>query len=427
MSLALPRFPLPKRAFRFITCPGVALRIRIRNSYLITIFLLLPLASFAQTTGTYPPWWTTQRILTGTNASDYSAANQGQAKNIALGAINELYTDLAGFPAATAHLDSLATYLYTSGTATGANDFTAVNLGQLKFLTQPIYDALLTVSATNGPLTSGTYPWAPSASPPGSANDYSMANLGQLKYLFSFDPTLDTNSNGLPDWWENYYAIPLTGTAAISGTSYVLWSGTALTFQDAYQQGLNPIDYYNGHTPLISIVSGNMLTGSAGGFIPAPLVVSVTDSNSTPLIGAPVTFTVTSGGGQLHLSYMIASGTSASLLTDQNGQARIFFQLPAITSATCQIAVSAGPPSTPAGVTFSEMSDNGSGGPYASPFAPSNVNFVLNSDHSIDVSWQNNTDNPADIPIYLETSGTGGWTQVATAVAGQTSVHIPPQ
>jgi hypothetical protein len=389
------------------------------SSFIILSLLLIPSTLLAQTC---PAWWTTQGILaTGSAANDFAAANQGQAKNIALGAVNELYTDLSGFPAATAHLDSLAAFLYTTGTATGANDFAAINLGQLKNLIQPIYDTLLTAgyrdpTASGGPLESGTYPWDPSASPPGSANDYAIANLGQLKYLFSFDPTLDTNANGLPDWWENLYGIPLTGTAAVSSTTDVRWSGGQVNYLQAFQQGFNPVDFYDGQTPTLTIVGGDGQTGSPGALVPAPLVVSVTDTNQNPIVGAPVTFTVATGSGSLQISSTSSQTNSATLFTDFNGQALIYFQLPSSPSITTQVTVTTG---TTASVTqvFSESSDDGSGS-FSNPFAPSNVIGYLNPDGTQSLTWQNNEE---ESPIYIYQQSGSIWTVTGTLPAGSTS------
>ena len=43
-----------------------------------------------------------------------------------------------------------------------------------------------------------------------------MVNIGQVKHLFSFEPRKDSDSDGLPDWWEEQYtnsatAMPMNG------------------------------------------------------------------------------------------------------------------------------------------------------------------------------------------------------------------------
>jgi hypothetical protein len=140
------------------------------------ICLGIPLRLFASG----PAWWSnpsltvsgTSPVISGT-ANDYGAANQGQVKNIAITAINELNTDLAQFGGAGPALNSLAVSL--SATSAGTNDYAAINIGQLKAVAQPFYDWLLYLGYNGAPLTSGTYPWIGSSS---AANDYAVANIG---------------------------------------------------------------------------------------------------------------------------------------------------------------------------------------------------------------------------------------------------------
>ena len=175
----------------------------------------------------------------------------------------------------------------------------------------------------------------------------------------------------------------------------------------------------------MAIVSGTNQTGSPGGFVSSPLVVSVTDSSGNPLHNAPVVFSVASGGGQLQGSSSGTASSSLTVCTDGSGQATAFFQLPDINNAECQITCTGGTGNHVAQVTFTENSDDGSGS-YASPFDPSNMVATGNIDGSVDIEWQNNTDSTSDIPIQLRQPD-GSWTTVATVPAGTTYYHIPPQ
>ena len=111
--------------------------------------------------------------MSGTTPQDYAAANQGEAKNLAVAAVSELDNDLAQFGGAGPTLDALASTLLTSDTAGAAQDFSALNLGQLKALSQPFYDRLMQVGYFGSPLTitgtspslTGTYPWVGSPMP----------------------------------------------------------------------------------------------------------------------------------------------------------------------------------------------------------------------------------------------------------------------
>ena len=178
----------------------------------------------AQSAPNNPAWWASHGVTNGNPPNDFAAANQGQAKNMAVSAVNELDNHLAQFGGAGPQLDQLARIL--SGTTPHTSDFSAVNLGMLKSLSQPFFDRLLSLGYNGPPLTSGTYPWTNSPTPP---DDFAMANLGQLKYLFSFDVTHSSAGNGIPDWWvEKYFPTGTTfnGQIGVDPSAAVAWSGT---------------------------------------------------------------------------------------------------------------------------------------------------------------------------------------------------------
>jgi hypothetical protein len=99
----------------------------------------------------------------------------------------------------------------------------------------------------------------------------------------SFNGPPDPSGNGLPEDWELFFL----GSLGVDPNAYVAWSGSQVTLLEAYDTGLNPIDFYSGQTPNLTIVSGDGQTGSPGGFVSAPLVVSVTDSNGDPSMTLP--------------------------------------------------------------------------------------------------------------------------------------------
>lgn len=145
----------------------------------------------------FPQWWLDRNVV-NTNATanqDFAALNQGQLKNVALAAYNELNSS---FPDSdTSVISNLVSGFSTS------NNYAAVNLGQLKFVATPFYDFISDNNLTNmwpEGMSSGAYPWS------GEANDHAVANIGQLKFLFSFDmaaqddlhPLQDADGDGLP-------------------------------------------------------------------------------------------------------------------------------------------------------------------------------------------------------------------------------------
>jgi hypothetical protein len=166
---------------------------------------------------TSPEWWARRGVLTAEAANDFAALNAGQLKHLAYMAWLELDSlpGGAGFEPA-----------FTNA----GNDYAAVNIGQLKEIARPFYDRL---GSTNA------YPWA--EGPPG--NDYALANIGQAKYLFSFDPYKDTDSDGLPDWWEQQI-VNFNASDAIMTIEDVLpeddFDGDGLTNAEEFSEGSDP-------------------------------------------------------------------------------------------------------------------------------------------------------------------------------------------
>jgi len=136
-----------------------------------------------------PAWWT-NGVLSTNAADDYSAINLGQLKNMASAAHDELEDILPG--GASFSLSFINDYNYD-----------AANLGQLKAVAQPFYDRLIEVGYTTN------VPWTLITD---DDSDFSVANIGQLKNVFNFDVAIDSDGDGMPDWWEVLYGLnPTSG------------------------------------------------------------------------------------------------------------------------------------------------------------------------------------------------------------------------
>jgi hypothetical protein len=385
----------------------------------------------------FPAWWFEWNVISPTNhtntsptwpgdypaSDDYSAINQGTLKNLALGAITELQAQLPAAVLTNSNAVALQNLIagWTTNPATNADNYAAVNQGQLKYIAKQFYDLLGSGSYTAGlglqPTNwTGTYPWPASAT---NADPYALANIGQAKYVFSFDLTAPAGQ--VPAWWAQYYF----GTTNVSPNS-LSPSGDGNTLLQDYLLGNNPKDFYNGTLPSLSIVSGASQTGSAGQLLSAPLVVSVTDASNNPILNAPVTFAVGSSGGSLVASSVGTAASSLTIQTDGNGLAQVFYQLPSGNNATSTVTCSTSSGTNSESVSFSESSDDGTGA-YANPFNPSSVVANANDDGSIDVSWVNNADPSDTRPItikYMDVNG--NWqTLVPSVPAGTTHYHVP--
>lgn len=213
----------------------------------------------------YPAWWFERDVLPRINPNnsmpdysvpgtyvtpdDYAVVNQGQVKNIAKQAYEEMKAKLPGGAGGT--LNSI-----WATPAASTDDYQAINLGQLKNVAEPFYMRLQQLNYTGQPLASGqTRPWR------GTADDYALANIGQVKNLFSFiipsvpiDPN-DADGDVLPDVWELQY-----------------WSNLSHGVnEDSDSDGVdNLTEYRQGRNPTRGVVSDT--SGSVGLriFSPAP-------------------------------------------------------------------------------------------------------------------------------------------------------------
>ena len=271
-------------------------------------------------------------------ADDFTALKQGQLKQLATAAFDELEAHLfgrAGLPATTLikswfETDASGAFIYDSGTgrripkvtAGQTNDYAPVNLGQLKAVAEPFYDRLIAIGYRS------SYPWTNPVSP---ANDFALANLGQAKNLFAFDPAHDSDGDGIPDWWEDRYGLhkddPADATLDADG------DGFSNLYE--YQHHTDPNDYYNGALPVITVVSGNGINGGGqttepAAWLPEALVVLVTKAGfpPLPLANAPVRFDVAMGHGKIAASSGATPFSSLTVLTDATGHAQVSYHQP---------------------------------------------------------------------------------------------------
>jgi alpha-tubulin suppressor-like RCC1 family protein len=141
-----------------------------------------------------------------------------------------------------------------------------------------------------------------------------------------FTVALDSNGTGLPDYWQLQYF----GHLGLDPNSDPDGNGQSLLYD--YQNGINPTDYYDGVLPNLAITGGNNQGGDAGSFLPMPVIVEVTGTNSVILTNAPVVFTVTNGTALLAATTNNAPTNTLTFQTDSNGQASVWVYFPVSSS-----------------------------------------------------------------------------------------------
>ncbi|MFT3784084.1 MAG: chitobiase/beta-hexosaminidase C-terminal domain-containing protein [Nibricoccus sp.] len=152
--------------------------------------------------------------------------------------------------------------------------------------------------------------------------------VGQSNPLFT-----DTNNNGISDTWETTYNLPADRDIDTDGDGF--------TNVQEYIAGTNPNDYYNGCIPAITIVSGDGQSAICGLFNAQPMVISVKNASGVSLVNAPVTFSVTSGGGALStVSKKSAASTGPHVCrTTADGTVSLFYLQPASAGVSSNIDV----------------------------------------------------------------------------------------
>jgi hypothetical protein len=171
--------------------------------------------------------------------------------------------------------------------------------------------------------------------------DISGSGLTTLqKFRYGANPlSYSTDQSGMADGWEVKYFghVRVDPNAVLSGNS--------ITNLQAFQNGLDPTDYYVGAAPhFASLINNTGLAvtfGSYNGTVNTPTVVhsgtdttpnlvaiTVTKSDGTLLVNAPVTFSTQpdSMGNQALVSPSPggAGATSVTVITDASGIARIY-------------------------------------------------------------------------------------------------------
>lgn len=235
---------------------------------------------------------------------------------------------------------------------------------------------------------------------------------------WSWVPVIESGNNAVIEWGFTSNASRLffrivANNTPTSDPSTADFDGDGISNWAELLAGSSPLDYYSQPgtsgpieiTPAIAI-TGNNQTTSPGATTPLPLVVQVTNSNGgAVLANAPVTFTVTSGGGQVAGPTPDTLGASYSLVTDSNGHAQVYYQQPNTNGVASTITASTGGQS----VTFTETTTAGDG----AFDAPSDVLVVYGGPQRLNISWVNHATSATGILIEQSTDGGATWTTTA--------------
>lgn len=366
----------------------------------LTIFLLILPPSLIPAQS--PDWWELQGVMKQGNVpkDDFAAINQGQLKNLATAAANEMEMNFLGGSGAI--IRSLVKSWKTPSGKT--DDYAVVTIGQLKSLAAPFYDRLISVGLANG------YPWETSTK---AADDFAIANIGQAKHLFSFSVYPATNV-ALPPGWLKKFGLPLDTQWSANADGDWVSNGWE------YLLGTDPADFYDGHPPALKIASGGGQWGVPGSVLPEPVIVTV-DGNR---YNAPLTVSVPSGGALLAKDAAGTGGWHSSLslktvapIVISEADARVYVKLPSMPGAVSPIHVNV----TTGGISSGAETWAGVLDPNILP--PSGLTSVGVAPDGIEVTWV-----PSDStrPTTIEASKDNGltWFRVGVTAAGVFSAVV---
>ena len=133
-------------------------------------------------------------------------------------------------------------------------------------------------------------------------------------------PTIWT-ATAFPDDHE----ISLFGNLATLASGADDPDGDGLTNRQEFEGGTDPNDYYNGNTPVITLLSGSGQTIHNGQRTDDPLVFLVTDGTG-PLANAPVELSHLELIGGLETTDGNTLATTLTLRTDSEGKVAVHFK-----------------------------------------------------------------------------------------------------
>jgi hypothetical protein len=147
------------------------------------------------------------------------------------------------------------------------------------------------------------------------------ASLESTHSLELFQPN-DLDLDGLPDDWEIDQVENLSTLAAAADDL----DGDGLTNRQEFENGTDPTDYFNGATPVVTLVSGSGQWVYNGQRTNDPLVFKVTSDGTAPLVGAPVTLEHLGLLGSVETLDGDRLASSLILTTDSNGEVSVHFK-----------------------------------------------------------------------------------------------------
>ncbi len=172
---------------------------------------------------------------------------------------------------------------------------------------------------------------------PGAADsDHDGLTDAQERLLGTNPLNVDSDGDGLSDGWERDRGLdPLSDADAALDLD-----GDGRSNLEEFQVGSDPTDFFNGTTPVITVLAGG--DGRAGPN--GSLQIQVSTIDGLPLANAPVAFLVAEGSSRLAISAGIDApvAISQTVRTLSDGAATVFYRTPPGQSSSGTVTIRAG-------------------------------------------------------------------------------------
>ena len=273
-----------------------------------------------------------QTVLAGTAATAPLAIRVVDQNGAVMSGVSVTFAVAAGggslsSTSATTDAGGIASTLYTAGATAGTASVTASVTGVAPVTFSIVVSARTATTATLQSGSGQTAAAGTAATSPFIVKVVDQTGAPLAGTMVSFVVTsgggtlsaasATTDASGLAT--VNYTAGATVGTSVVTATVAGL---APLTFSTSI-----------GAANVVTIVSGNSQTGAPGAAFAAPYTIRVANAAGTALVGVPVTFAITSGGGTL---------SATAVTTGANGQA----------ATTYTAGATAGPSTVTATVAF---------------------------------------------------------------------------
>ena len=232
----------------------------------------------------------------------------------------------------------------------------------------------------------------------------------------SFIAFSDTDSDGMPDVWEDQQGLS-------NYNWYDRWGDPdedGVVNVDEYRQGTDPYDPLNGEIPVVAVQSGGNQLVWKNGWLAEPLIVTVARANGDPVKNVTLHFSAANAGFSSDEPGAVESRGSILLQTDEFGRATARFHAPDVYLTSTSISVRIASDSSPVALILSAVTLGNRHGA-AAPF----LTVDLLSDGRNHLHWTDNSSDENAFVVERREGAAGAWVPIAVVPLNNTDFIDP--